>query len=247
VQLEPSVVGQLPPEVQLTATPPLLQLGGDPPVSMMVPQQTCPPEPQSEGLAHAKPASSGVEPELDPLPELLPELPPELLPLLALPPEPPPELLPELEPLLLPVLPLPLPELLPASEPLELPELDPLVVPELDPLLPPELDSPPLPPPNPPGSPPPVDPPLQAATTNPPASTHKAMRMMSSVLVSVCRRRSARKARRRGVVRGASPRISAISGDAGVALDRARPRRGCPESPDVLTPCSPCPKRRPRL
>ena len=175
VQLEPSVVGQLLPDVQLTLTAPLVQLGTDPPVSGIVPQQTCPPLPQSEVLAHAKPASFDVDPELEPLPELPPELlvPPEL-----------PELLPEPDPEPL----LPVPELLPLTEPLELPEPDPLDAPEPDPLLPPELTvegspelwSPPLLPPEPPGSPPPEGLPEHAATMKPPASTKKAVRMISS-------------------------------------------------------------------
>lgn len=113
VQLDPSVVGQLPSEVHATLTPPLLQLGGDPPVSMIVAQHTGPEAPQSEGLAHAKPASFPVDPELDPVPELLPE-----------------------------PLPDPVPELLPAGEPLEPPEdPDALAVPELEPELPPEPDA----------------------------------------------------------------------------------------------------------
>lgn len=129
VQLAPSVVGQLCGALHMTLTPPLLQLGGEPPVSMMFPQQTCPP-PQSEGLAHAKPAS--IAPELDPL------LPP--LPLLLLLPLPLPLLLP-------PPLLLPLPDPVPVP-----PELEPVTDPELEPPLPPapELDGSPLVPPPPP-------------------------------------------------------------------------------------------------
>jgi hypothetical protein len=176
-QLMPSAVAQLPPWVHATMIGALVQLGGLPPVSGMVPQHTSPLPPQSPGLMHAKPPS--IPPELDEEPEPEPELEPPELELLLLTPELDPLLPPELDPLLPPEL-----------EPLLLPELPPLEPPELDPLPPLELE--PLPP---------LDGelvPLQPATTIRPAvaapsavKRESAVRMWGSSGVRACRDRSA--------------------------------------------------------